>query len=105
LAPRRTLPLTPPLALPRQAALAWAWTAACGLALAFALPRLDAAGHGAALLWTHFQPLPPPLLMLWLWAVTVGHFEAAGVPYAFCFSERDRRRLPSAAGLRKVGAP
>jgi hypothetical protein len=88
----------------RAQAAAYAWGAACLLALAYALPRLDAGGHGAALLWTHFQPLPPPLLMLWCWSLTVRDFEAAGVPYAACFSERDRRRLPSAAALQRLAA-
>jgi len=92
---------TPPKNPPHN--LQTAWLVACSVALAYALPRLDAEGHSAKLLWTFFQPVAPPLLMLWLWSRTVGYFEARRISYAACFSLRDQRRLPSAAGLRQVG--
>jgi hypothetical protein len=74
-------------------------------ALAAALPRVDA--HGSKLMCTFFQPLAPPLLMLWLWAQCVSTFERRRIPYEACFPERERPQLPAAAGLAqaRVRAP
>ncbi|KAI8469612.1 MAG: EXS family-domain-containing protein [Monoraphidium minutum] len=85
-----------------QAALAGAWGAACAVTLAATLPRLDA--HSSQIMWTFLQPLAPPLLMLWLWAQAVGHFERRRIPYAACFPEPEQKRLPPAAALRRLAA-
>lgn len=50
----------------------------------------------------YFQPLLPPILMLWLWAHNVRAFEQQQVPYAECFSPRDRRALLSSGDLARL---
>lgn len=45
------------------------------------------------LLWTYFQPLTPPLVMLWLWAKAVAHFERQQILYDACFPEQERKYL------------
>lgn len=63
----------------------------CCMVLAHTLPALD--DNHTKLLWTFFQPLAPPLLMLWLWMHTVQYFELKNIQYAACFAPKHRKYL------------
>ncbi|KAF8070926.1 PDIL2-2 [Scenedesmus sp. PABB004] len=80
-----------------RAAGAAAWSGLCALLVLRWARALDA--QHVALLYTYWQPLAPPLLMLWLWARAVEHWEAAGQPYDACWPEAERRWLPPAREL------
>lgn len=54
-------------------------------------------------LYVFFQPVAPPLLMLWLWGAAVKRFAALNVDYETCFAARDRRFLLSGEEIQKVG--
>lgn len=44
------------------------------------------------------RPVVPPLVMFWLWGLTVRQFKAWGVEYELCFAVRDRKHLMSGEG-------
>lgn len=87
---------------PVQVLLAVAWVIVCTLSLSASLPALPK--HAKAVLWTFYQPLVPPLLMLWLWAHNVAVFENRHIPYASCFAEQDKRFCPTHSELLRVSA-
>ncbi len=62
---------------PLQNLLLAAWIAACITCVGFCLPSMDPIARELMLLY--FQPTVPAAFMLWLWAVTVRHFEHAQV--------------------------
>jgi hypothetical protein len=68
-----------------------AWSTLCVVLILQYSKALDK--PHAQLLWTYFQPLGPPLLMLWLWAQAVSHFEQRHIPFEACFPETERRWL------------
>lgn len=45
------------------------------------------------LLWSCFQPLGPPLLLLWLWSIAVAHFEKQQIHFEACFPRKERKFL------------
>lgn len=51
-----------------------------------------------------FQPLIPPLAMLWLWGVYVQHCEVAHVQYSLCFGAKHRKALLPSSGIYKIAA-
>jgi EXS family len=75
----------------------WVWAAACLLLLLRSARRLD--GRTIDLLYTYFQALAPPVLMLWLWAHAVDGMAAAGVALDACFPASDRSALPAPRAL------
>lgn len=45
------------------------------------------------LFYMFYQPLFPPIFMLFLWGVAVRYFEQNGIQYELCFSKDDRKYL------------
>eukprot|EP00200_Dunaliella_tertiolecta_P018303 CAMPEP_0202397092 /NCGR_PEP_ID=MMETSP1128-20130828/389_1 /ASSEMBLY_ACC=CAM_ASM_000463 /TAXON_ID=3047 /ORGANISM="Dunaliella tertiolecta, Strain CCMP1320" /LENGTH=440 /DNA_ID=CAMNT_0048999977 /DNA_START=228 /DNA_END=1547 /DNA_ORIENTATION=- len=41
----------------------------------------------------NFQPVVPPIVMLWLWGARVKGLQADGVEYELCFAAKDRKHL------------
>lgn len=68
-----------------------AWTSLCVVLVLQHSKALDK--RHVQLLWTYFQPLGPPLLMLWLWAQAVAHFEQRHIAFEACFPALERRWL------------
>jgi hypothetical protein len=68
-----------------------AWSSLCVVLILQYSQALDR--PHVQLLWTYFQPLGPPLLMLWLWAQAVSHFEQRHIAFEACFPEAERRWL------------
>jgi hypothetical protein len=68
-----------------------AWSSLCVLLILQHSQVLDK--RHVQLLWTYFQPLGPPLLMLWLWAQAVAHFEQRHIAFEACFPESERKWL------------
>ena len=77
------------------------------LALLFALPFLasrlpDPQQH--RLLFLYYQPMVPPLALLWLWSVAVGTFHSLHISYEDCFPPSQRELLLSAPQVRDLAA-
>eukprot|EP00882_Tetradesmus_deserticola_P014908 GHRQ01015863.1.p1 GENE.GHRQ01015863.1~~GHRQ01015863.1.p1 ORF type:complete len:288 (+),score=67.87 GHRQ01015863.1:219-1082(+) len=68
-----------------------AWTCLCLVLIMQQSKALDK--QHVQLLWTYFQPLGPPLLMLWLWVQATAHFERRHVAFEACFPESERKWL------------
>ncbi|KAG1680778.1 hypothetical protein FOA52_008111 [Chlamydomonas sp. UWO 241] len=79
---------------------ALAWCAACALCAGLCVPRMEDAAVDLAIVY--FQPLLPPLLMLWLWAHNTGCFEDAKLPFEECFALKDRRYVISSGDIQKL---
>lgn len=77
-----------------------AWIVACSL-LSFSLSyRLQPGARNV--LWLYFQPLVPPLLLLWFWGSAVKRFTAMGIDYETCFAAKDRRYMLSGQDIQQV---
>lgn len=68
-----------------------AWCACCILIIVRIASQLDDTSRH--ILFLHFQPVLPPLAMLWLWGAAVRRFNALGIEYEACFAPKDRRFL------------
>eukprot|EP00878_Enallax_costatus_P016258 GHUV01017054.1.p1 GENE.GHUV01017054.1~~GHUV01017054.1.p1 ORF type:complete len:425 (+),score=75.63 GHUV01017054.1:708-1982(+) len=80
-----------------QVATAAAWSCLCIFMVVQLSRSLDK--QHIQLLWTYFQPIGPPLLLLWLWSITVAHFEKQQIPFDVCFPEKERKLLAASKDL------
>jgi hypothetical protein len=77
-----------------------AWSSLCVVLILQHSKALDK--RHVQLLWTYFQPLGPPLLMLWLWAQAVAHFEQRHIAFEACFPESERRWLAPSKNIYSI---
>ncbi|KAL6751081.1 EXS family-domain-containing protein [Haematococcus lacustris] len=76
------------------------WCLGCSLLVAKSLPQLHRTAHH--ILYLHFQPMLPPLTLLWLWGAAVRRFTSLGIDYESCFIAKDRRYLLPGHDIQKV---
>lgn len=74
--------------------IALCWTGLCILLVVKHCKSLSQ--QHVQMLWTYFQPLGPPLLMLGLWAQVIAHFEHRHIMFEACFPESERKWLSPA---------
>ena len=67
--------------MPHQAGVTWAWCLACGACTLYCARSMERAA--ARLMLLYFQPVVPPIFMLWLWARNVRCFESYQVSACF----------------------
>jgi len=65
--------------------------AACTAYILLEVQHLPSTAQSAMLVI--FQPVVPPIVMLWLWGGRVKGFKDAGVDYELCFAANDRKHL------------
>jgi hypothetical protein len=72
----------------------------CFVLLSAAWPSLSR--HGKEVLWTFYQPLVPPLLMLWLWGHLVWTCETQRIHYTSCFAHHHQRYCATHSEILRV---
>mmetsp|Transcript_1531 Transcript_1531/g.4104 ORF Transcript_1531/g.4104 Transcript_1531/m.4104 type:complete len:569 (-) Transcript_1531:161-1867(-) len=84
----------------RDHKLGLAWCGMCMLCVTYNCHFMEPNAVDLGIIY--FQPLIPPLAMLWLWSHNVSRFEALKLPYDECFSPKDRKYLAPAADIRRL---
>lgn len=79
-----------PLLLLRQVILSL-FCAGCAVYATKVAQQLPNTAQQAILV--NFQPVVPPIVMLWLWGARIKGFQADGVEYELCFAPKDRKHL------------